>query len=184
MSSDPFEGFRTEESPGEEAFAHLSELVKSLDESEQTVALCEQTLKLAQEKERQIREHDLPEFMAFLGLETFRTTGGLTVEVSTKIRASIGDRKLEAFAWLTKNGHGALIKHTVEVAFNRGQEKQAEDLLKELTGRENAGVRRTMKVEPATLTAWVKSQLEEGTSIPHDLFGVFEQRFAFIKQDG
>ncbi len=183
MGSDPFEGFRTEETPDDDAFARLAEMVSNLDEAEKEVLGAETVLKIAQERERQIREHDLPEYMTSLGLETFRTTDGLTVEVKTKIRASIGERKGEAFVWLITHGHGALIKRTVEVAFNGGQEKLAEDLCLQLSQQDNAGVRQNMKVEPATLTAWVGSQLENGNPIPMDLFGVFEQRYASIKRE-
>jgi hypothetical protein len=183
MGADPFEGFRVEETPSDDVFARLTEMVKNLESAQEAVILCGQMLKTAQEAERQIREHDLPTFMRdTLGLTTFTTNDGLTVEVETKIRASIGDRKIEAFAWLVTNGHGALIKRTVEVAFNREQAKLAEELCLELSQQENAGVRQTMKVEPATLTAWVKTQLEEGNPIPMDLFGVFEQRYANIRR--
>jgi hypothetical protein len=154
-----------------------------MDAAEAEVQEAGTWLRLAQEKLRQVQEHRLPELMDSLGFETFRTTKGLEVVVVSKIRASIGERKAEAFAWLNANGHSGLVKRTIEVAFNKGQEEAAADLQKKLSA-EFAGVRQNMKVEPATLTSWVTKQVEAGSKIPMDLFGVFIQKYAKIKRPG
>jgi len=181
MAKDPFADFRVENKPGEEAFAKLDTLIQQLIKAEEEVEKAEETLKKAQAAKRQLEEYDLPEFMVSLGLEEFTSTAGLKVEVVKKIRASIGDRKAKAFKWLTDNGHGGLIKRTVQVAFNTGQEEAAKKLLKELRERGvGVAVKQEMKVEAASLTAFVKAQLEAGSDIPQDTFGVFEQKFAKI----
>jgi len=180
MSPDQFADFRPEEKPSDEAFAKLDQMIKDLVASRTAVADAEDALKKAQENRRQLEEFTIPEYMIdTLGLEEFRNKDGLRVKVVKKIRASIGKRKAEAFQWLIDNGYDTLIKRTVQVAFNREQGDDAEALMKELEPK-FAGVRQDMKVEAATLTAWVKKMLEDGKEVPHDIFGVFEQRFAEI----
>jgi hypothetical protein len=179
--NDPFADYQEDEQSTEDVFAKLRTMILALKAAETAVVMAETDLRKVQETLRQVQEHDLPEYMASLGLETFTTTDGLAVRVDEKIHASIGDRKVVAYKWLIDNGHGGLIKRTVEVAFNVDQAEQAEALVCELVGQ-YAGVRQNMKVEAATLTAFVKEQLEKGEDIPHDIFGVFEQRIARIEQ--
>jgi hypothetical protein len=181
--TDPFAQFRTDNKPSAETFAKLNELVQNLVKAEADVLAAEEKLKEAQERKRQIEEFDLPNFLEELGLASFKTTDGVEIEVEKKLRASIGNRKAEAYKWLLENGHGAIIKRTIQVAFNTDQGKEAQDLLDELANREGyAGVRQELKVEPATLTAWAKEQLEQGVDIPEETFGIFEQKFARIKK--
>jgi len=177
---DLFAQFRTEESPAESDLARISELATALEAAQVKVAKVEKELKDAQEVERQISEKDLPTLMDSLKLAKFTTSGGVSIEVDTIIRASIGKRKAEAHAWLEENGHGALIKRTIEVAFNREDGDKAKILLEELEGEGYAGVKQELKVEPATLTAWVREQLEAGQTVPADIFGIFEQRIARV----
>jgi len=182
--SDVFADFRENEKPSEELFAKLDELVTKLMTAQKAVADAEDVLKKAQDAERTLREHDLPEFMDKLGMEEFTTKSGLKIKIKTKIRASIGNRKVAAYAWLEKNGYGNLIKRTVKVAFNRDQGDEAEELMKTLRDDPEsrfAGVAQDLKVEAATLTSFVKEQLEAGKDIPQDIFGVFEQKSAMIE---
>ena len=182
--TDPFAEFRVDNKPGAETFAKLNEMVRNLVKAEQDVATAEETLKEAQARKRQIEEFDIPEFLEELGIASFKTTDGVEIEVEEKLRASIGNRKAEAYNWLLENGHGAIIKRTVQVAFNTDQSKEAQDLLAELAEREGfAGVRQELKVEPATLTAWAKEQLEQGVDVPEETFGIFRQKYAKIKRN-
>lgn len=181
--TDPFAEFRVDNKPSAETFAKLNEMVRALVKAELDVAQAEEVLKEAQARKRQIEEFDIPEFLEELGLASFKTTDGVEIEVEEKLRASIGNRKAEAYKWLLENGHGAIIKRTVQVAFNVDQTEEAQELLAELSEREDfAGVRQELKVEPATLTAWAKEQLEQGVDIPEETFGIFKQKFAKIKR--
>lgn len=181
---DPFADFRAERAPTEDAFAKLDEMVKELVAATLRVEKCQAELKDAQADLRQLEEYDVPEYLESIGLESCRTSAGLKVEVVKKIRASIGDRKVQAFRWLIDNGHGGIIKRTVEVAFNTDQGDAAEELLEELRDRNcGAGVRQEMKVEASTLTSFVRRRLEAGEEVPADIFGVFEQKFAKVESD-
>lgn len=180
--ADPFAQYRADERPSDEAFAKLNDLIRDLVLAEDKVAQAEEALKLAQERRRQLEEFDIPNYLEELGLASFTTTEGLEITVERKLRASIGSRKAQAYKWLLENGHGAIIKRTVEAAFNTEQSHEAQSLLAELQGRGLAGVRQELKVEPATLTAWVREQLEQGVDIPAELFGIYEQKRTRIKR--
>lgn len=180
IMNDPYQNYRTSEKPTDDAFVLLDQLLDNLENAEDEVKQAELNLKKAQEKVRTISEHDIPEYMDTLGLEDFTTKSGKRVRVISKIRASIGSRKAAAFKWLIDHGHGGLIKRTIAVAFNRDQQQDAEALLEDLQGR-FAGAKQDMKVEAATLTAFVKEQLEQGVPIPHDTFGIMEQKLTKVE---
>lgn len=177
MTNDPYAEFRADEKPKEEAFAKLSQLLSDLTEAEKAVVEAETALKKAQERRRQLDEFDIPSYMDTLDLKEFTNKAGVKMEIKSTIRASIGKRKAEAYAWLIKNGHGGLVKRSVVTSFNVSQGEEAEKLLKEMRDRnEGAGTKQEMKVEAASLTAWVRKQLKDGNKVPSDIFGVYEQR--------
>jgi hypothetical protein len=42
-------------------------------------------------------------------------------------------------------------------------------------------VKQDMKVEAASLTSFVRKELENGKEVPRDIFGIYEQRSTKIK---
>ena len=182
--TDPYADFREVQKPGDAAFARLEELVRDLQSADGAVTTAEDELKKAQEVQRDLAERQIPEFMAELGQKQLVLTnlGGITVTVDSKIRASIpANQKIQAMRWLEENGHAALIKRTISIGFSRFEQDQATELMQELTGKFN-NLKQDMKVEPSTLTAFVREQLEAGEPVPSEMFGVFEQKFVKIKQ--
>lgn len=181
--SDPYAQYRTDEAPGEGVFAQLHALIAAMDERAQAVVDAEGVLKKAQADYADVAEKQIPELLDEMGMSEFTDKDGRKVTIKTKIRASIPVAKRPAaYAWLEREGHGGLIKRTIAVALNRGQDEEAKQLLEELSDRDFAGVKQDMKVEPATLTSFISQQLEAGEPVPDDLFSVFEVRQAKITQ--
>ncbi len=179
MAKDIYEEFRTDEEPKEGAFKRLNELVKLLTQAEKDVIKAQQDLKSAQGRLQKLDEFDIPEYMDELDLKEFVNRAGIKIEAKSTVYASIGKRKAQAFAWLIKNEHGALIKRNVMVAFNTSQAEEANVLFAELLGREDldaSGIEQDMKVEAASLTAFVRKQLEDGQEVPADIFGIYNKR--------
>lgn len=179
IAVDPYAEFRADDTPKEKAFAKLDELVKQLTQAEKDVAEAQVALKKAQEKLRQLDEFDIPEYMDELALKEFTNVAGIKIEAKSTVYASIGNRKAAAYAWLIKNKHGGIIKRNVTVAFNTSQAEDAKALFEELNGREGlvtAGVKQEMKVEAASLTAFVRKQLKAGNEVPADIFGIYDKR--------
>ena len=158
--------------PTTEQLSQLTALILNMREAELELAKREEEQKLATERLRKVAEVDIPELMASVGLQRFTTSDGFEVRVKKHYSAApkVADRDA-AYDWLEQNGHGGLVKRTVEVGFGVGQSEDAARLVAELEGRFN-NVAKARKVEPASLKAWAKRQIEDGIQFPRDLFGV------------
>jgi hypothetical protein len=78
----------------------------------------------------------------------------------------------EAFDWLRQNGFGDLIKNNVTLTFGRNEDSTAKNLVEDLR-KKGHNVNQTEKVEPMTLKAFVKEQIQQGKNVPSDIFGVY-----------
>jgi hypothetical protein len=128
-----------------------------------------------------IKRKSMPDIMERLGFESFKMEDGRTIEIEKKINASISaENKPLAFAWLREHNCDGIIKMKVGTDFGKGESDLAEKAIKALR---EAGFDPNVdeNVHPATLKAFVREQLEEGTDIPIDVFGIFEFKEAKIK---
>jgi|TARA_R110000787_G_scaffold159232_3_gene273005 hypothetical protein len=150
---------------------------------EQVLASDAETKRLKEEL-RAIQEDLLPAAMTELGLHSVELRDGSKVSVKTFYGASINKETTEAaFDWLNGEGFGDLIKNVVTASFSRGEENGAQLLADELEG---SGHRVSTKkwVEPMTLKAFVREQVEGGHDLPQDLFNVFIGEKASITRKG
>lgn len=162
-----------------DAMAKLTELAIAQLKAEKSIDDAETALKQAKEDLRQIAEDQIPELMDQLGVAAFTTTNGLKITVDTKTRASIAAKsKAEAFRWLRKNGHAALIKREIRMLFGMGEDDLAE-IAKAMLA--DMPVEDSSSVHNATLVKFVGEMLKEGKSIPEELFNVHQQRFTKVK---
>ncbi len=159
----------------------ITKLAEAQFEAQKKVDKLTEELKDATTALRNIAEKQLPEAMDALGVTIFTTTSGIAVKVSEKIRASLApEHRPAGFAWLEENGYGAIIKSEVVVAFSRNEIEDAKQLVDALrVSRRLANLER--KVEPSTLTAFIKEQLAQGKDIPLNIFGVYRQRVAKVE---
>lgn len=172
----------TQKAAGSEGeLSRLSTLAEEQAKAESEVARLEAELAQARETLKDYAERQVPELMDSIGIEEFKTSTGLKIQVAETIRASISATNApRAFAWLRGSGHAALIKREVKLTFGRGEDEKAEDTIRDL---ESKGLNPEDKssVHPSTLSAFVKESLNAGTEIPLDLLGVHRQRVAKIK---
>lgn len=165
----------------EDELRGVANLVRAQLELEHKVDGLEEQLKQAKEELRKVAEDLLPSALEEYGLRELRMADGSIVSTATFYGASIPkDRTIEAFNWLRNNTFGDLIKNTVSVSFGRDEDKNAQKLIEDLSDR---GFNTSQKewVEPMTLKAFVKEQLEAGRDVPTDLFGIFIGKRAKIK---
>lgn len=161
--------------------SEIAQLAESQHAAQVKVEKLETELEIAQKELRNISEKLLPDKMEALGLSDYSTTTGIHVVISEKIRASLAvENRPKGFAWLEENGFGGMIKTTVVSAFGRQQLEKASALADKLR-EEGYLTNMERKVEPATLTAFVKEQLTQGKELPLDVFGVFRQRIAKVE---
>src|SRR6056300_180862 len=122
---------------------------------------------------RDLEERTIPDMMQEAGVSLLKLKDGSTVEVKPFYAAKIPESRIEeAFSWLRGNGHEDLIKNTVTASFNRGQDNQVSELIK-VCEENGFAYNKKEKVEPMTLKAFVKEQVETGKELPFDLFGVY-----------
>jgi hypothetical protein len=175
---DYFEGADEETPP-----ATLERLIGLAEESkilENEILNDTMALSAKQDRLSQILMERIPDIMEELALTDFGMADGSKITVKKDVKASISEeRKPAAFAWLRANDFDGIIKTNVSAAFGKGEAELAEKARDALTA---AGFSATMadSVHYQTLKAFVKEQLEAGTKIPMETFGVFEFKIAKI----
>lgn len=138
-------------------------------------------LKEKSEVYRKISEEVLPEAMIELGLTQLRMVDGSMIEVNEEVYASISkDKRSNAHAWLREHGHASLIKHDYKISFGRDEDHLA-SLFKELLDKNEYKYQDSETVHWQTLRAFCREQINKGTDIPTDLFGVHLVNKATIK---
>lgn len=151
----------------------VSALAARQVELEERIAKGEALLDQLKQELRQVAEKDLPNALQEVGLSAIQLTNGKKVTIKTEIYASIPkDSSAPAFAWLRDHGHGALIKNIISTEFGKGEDEKAVQAAMLLA---EAGFTPSQKesVHPMTLKAFLKEQMEKGTSVPLELFGAF-----------
>jgi len=172
-----YEIFKTD--PTEGGMSLLSRLAKELEDAQANEQRAAEELKEASRRVRELTDRIIPETMEEVGVEKFTATGGLEIKLQEIVTCSLPkERKGPALLWLDEHNHGGLIKRKLEVAFGRDQEEDAAALRSELNQR-FPGVREDRKVEPSTLRAFIRQQLEDGVDFPMELFGA--RRFVRAK---
>ena len=157
----------------EQGLSQVSKLANMQLHMEERISTLEKDLKEAKAELRSIAEDQLPAAMAEHNISELKLEDGSNISVSKFYGASIPkDKQEDAFRWLVANNFGDLIKNMVATNFVRGQEEDAEKFASELAER-GIPVNTKKWVEPMTLKAFVKDQVEKGGAIPMDLFGIF-----------
>ena len=150
----------------------IAELANKQLDLERRVGELEEMLKAEKERLRVVQEHDLPDALAEAGISEMKLADGSRVKAEPFVTAHISKAKAdEAHTWLIDNGFGELIKREVVAKFGKGDnkfEKAKAALLAE-------GVVPDTKeaVHHSTLRAFAREQIEKGTDIPTDLFGLY-----------
>jgi len=167
---------------GEGELKGVADLVRQQLVLEQRVEDLETELKRAQQDLAKVAGELLPEALAEHGLSELKMADGSKITVSQVVQAHISkDKQEDAFDWLRENDFDDLIKNVVSLEFGKGEDNQARDVMEALTNR-GYWPQNKQSVHPSTLKAFVKEQLEKGSEIPSDLFGIFIGKKAVIKK--
>mgnify|MGYP003152393366 CR=1 FL=1 len=159
------------ELPPDDKLKSVSKLADNMLLLERIIAEREGQLAEAKKRLNQLCDEDLPQLK-----------NGEEVEVRNTYGAHIKEANKEAaFAFLRESGHGDIIKHTVSVAFGKGEDAMAESFV-ESAERQGYVPQQKTAVHPQTLKAWVRERIENGESIPTETFGVFAGQKAIIRR--
>lgn len=164
-----------------EDLSSVGALAKRAKELEKEIGDMESVLKERKEQQRKLMEEAIPAMLQELGMAKFTMTDGSEIVVKPFYNASIPEEKrAQAYEWLREHGYDDIIKNTVSVRFGRNEDKLCETLLNQLR-EQNYPVEQAQKIEPQTLKAWVREQVERGSEFPTELFGVYVGQRATIK---
>ena len=168
----------------DEELKSLAELADSLFKAEEEVLRLAEELKRATKRRDAIAQGEIPEHMRELGIATLVTTDGAKVELKDVLSVSpLKKNRPLVIAKVAEEGDGSLIKTTVTVPFNRGEDDAVKEVLDWLNsaGRQ---AREDVKIEAQTLKKWVKDRLEAGKEVDMDLFGVRSFEIAQFSEGG
>lgn len=176
--------FEPEDKPmGDASLKALSEKSQELQKFDSDIKDLEEKLGQLKASYRQLSEVDIPNMLSELGLSEITLADGNKISTATYYSARISEEKRdEAFTWLNDNGFADIIKNTVSVSFGRDEDDSARKLVDSL---EDNGYTTAQKqwVEPMTLKAFVREQVEKGSDLPLETFNVYiGQKTRIIKK--
>ena len=155
------------------AMEDIATACNKLLDVQKEVSELEDKLKKKKEEELKLSEQDIPNLMQKAGAASIKLTDGTAVEIKPYYGARIpASRTEEAFDWLRENNFADLIKNNVTSTFGRNGDNVAKSIVDDLRNKGH-NVKQAEKVEPMTLKAFVREQIEKGKDVPADLFGVY-----------
>ena len=155
------------------AMEDIATACNKLLDVQKEVSELEHKLQKKKEEELKLSEQDIPNLMQKAGAASIKLTDGTAVEIKPYYGARIpASRTEEAFNWLRENNFADLIKNNVTLTFGRNEDNVAKSIVDDLRNKGH-NVKQAEKVEPMTLKAFVREQIEKGKDVPADLFGVY-----------
>ena len=143
-------------------------LCNKLLELQNQIKKCEANLKSLNEEQRLYSEQEIPNLMQQAGISMLKLKNPVS-------------RQDEAYNWLRMKGFGSLIKNNVTLTFGKDEDKTATAIFEDLKSKGHNVIQKA-KVEPQTLKAFAKEQIQNGQEIPMDLFGVYVANKTIIKE--
>lgn len=164
-----------------EDLSSIGALAKRAKELEKELEELETTVTERKNQQRKLLEETIPAMLQELGMTDFTMADGSKITVKPFYSASIKEEnRAQAYEWLREHGYDDIIKNTVSVQFGRGEDGLCDTLLNQLR-EQNYPVQQAQKIEPQTLKAWVREQVERGSDFPTELFGAYVGQKATIK---
>ncbi len=165
----------------DEQMGTLGAAVNELLTKQALILEVELRLKELKAEERGISQGTIPQIMGALGFETITTLDGKKVSVKDSVQISIpAADKPSAYKWMDANGHGDLIKIALTAKFARGEKEMAEQALVHIKAFTN-NTTLVESVHSGTLKAWARVELEQGHSLPADLFKIHVVKLTTVK---
>lgn len=160
----------------------LKWLTEQMSESLDEVSDLTTRLKNAKEDLRRFQEDIVPEAMRETGQDLLKLPNGQYLSLEDEIKARIPKAaEEEAYAYLEDIGEGGMLKRRIVCEFRRDQEAEALAALEALrhAGFHQAVLEKTHAWN--TLQSWVEKQLEAGSALPLELFGIHQRSVAKVK---
>ena len=148
----------------ESAIKSLSKLCKDLLVLEGDIGNTEERLRRLKNQQKELSEQAIPDKLAELGVSDLKLSDGSRISADPFYSARITAANLAtAHNWLREQGHGDIIKNTLTVRFDQGDDANAKKLVGLLT-KEGYLPETKEAVHPSTLRAFVREMIESGNS--------------------
>lgn len=146
----------------------LGKLIKTMQEKEALVAKLTQDLATATDELAKVTHTQIPEAMDALDMKEWKLKDGTILRLKETWRDGVtADTQAEAFDWMQKHGHEALIKTQLTLEFSRGElvlatlaKKVLAIFLPEVVPNEKEFIPWN------TFSSWIASQVEQGIDLP------------------
>jgi hypothetical protein len=166
--------------PNDDEMETLQKLVDHQLYCEAELERAEEALKEAKSNLAKVQEFDLPNAFEQFGITKIKMKSGAEVTIKSDVYAGITKENSEqAFAWLEATGRDGIIKNEIKCPFSKGEDAVA-DTLTALLDANGFTFMRSRSVHPSTLKSFVKSEMEQGTTFPPDLFSIHPKQVAVI----
>jgi len=180
---DPYAEFKSNESDNLKTVLRglVDELVEAMSEVDRIKA----ELEVAENVVKDLTQNRIPSVAE--GLEgKFDLGDGRTLTIKEEIRASVAGEKLgPAVEWLDAHDYGSIVKRNLTFEFGKDDHKRVKafkEAVAPILKSQKLVLKEKNAIHPATLVAWVKERLAEGDALPVDIFGIFRQRVAKVKE--
>ena len=168
--------------PDDGALLTVSQLAMRQLELITSIASKQEEIDILSAQLRNIEERELPDAMLAAGIAELKLENGAKLKVEDGLSLSLPKKNLpDVCEWLTSNGHGDIIRHSLSADIPKG--KGSDALRKKITAAlTKLGL--AFSIDPAvhsgTLKALVREQLEKGANIDLKLFGAYSWKKAQI----
>jgi len=160
----------------------ISEIADAQVSKKAELTQLEDDVKRAKKEYIQLSQIDLPEAMQEVGMQSFTLSDGSSISVKDQMRASLPKKnKAEVANWLKEHGAGSLIKDTVVVEFQKGDNSRAEELVDLLIDNGFSNFYEDININTGSLKALAKERLAQGEDVPLELMGIFMYQESIIK---
>jgi len=137
--------------PNDSEIKRLTDLTRLQIKLEDSVLEAEKKVKELNEKLREVSEDDIPALMNEIGqVKEITLTSGEKIKINTDVYASITKAKQsQAFEWLTVHNFDDLIKNSVVIPFDKGENERSAalidlmDLISDLAQKEKQDIQWT-----------------------------------------
>lgn len=170
--------------PTNQQLKEISAMVNRMLSMEAELATKAEELKALSTKIERMSSTDIPEAMKLIGLKMYGLDDGRIVEIKENDYGGYTKENEPAvFKFLRANGHGDLIKSTVDIVLGKGKEHLVEKIKKVLSQKAYEGIVIEFKeaVHPSSFKAFVREQLEGGKKLPKQV-AIFHKMETIIKE--
>jgi hypothetical protein len=161
---------------------YLTTLIEKLGSKKTELKEAEEVVERITEEIRHLSGVVIPGIFDELGVKKITLQNGKEVKIHSEWVGSISkDNSLAAYSWLEDNGHGSIIKKTIDIGLKKGESETAKKIREWLIHEKIFSFKEGSSVHHSTLKSFINEQKEKGSDLPDELFGTFQVKETKVK---